>query len=160
MSDRIALTPNISLVFINCFSAFYGGEKVIATYARVSYVICIIYLILQGVGDGSQPLMSRYYGEDDKVRLKEIQKMAYIFAVILAAAGGIVMFLSRAKIGILFGASPEVNAEIAKIVPIFLVSLPFVAITRISTASFYATEKSTLSYILTFIEPSILWTST
>lgn len=33
----LALTPNISLVIIN--------------------------LILQGVGDGSQPLMSKYYGE-------------------------------------------------------------------------------------------------
>ena len=152
----LALTPNISLVFINRFSASYGGEKAIATYACVSYIICIIYLILQGVGDGSQPLMSRYYGENDKARLKGIQKMAYIFAVILAITGGIIMFFSRSNIGILFGSSPEVNSEIAEIVPIFLVSLPFVAITRISTASFYATEKSVLSYILTFIEPIMM----
>lgn len=62
----LALTPNISLVFINRFSASYGGEKAIATYACVSYIICIIYLILQGVGDGSQPLMSRFYGEKDQ----------------------------------------------------------------------------------------------
>ncbi len=37
--------------------------------------------------------------------------------------------------------------------PIFLVSVPFVAIVRITTASFYATEKSVYSYVLTFIEP-------
>ena len=72
----LALTPNISLVFINRFSASYGGEKAIATYACVSYIICIIYLILQGVGDGSQPLMSRYYGENDKASLKGIQFLA------------------------------------------------------------------------------------
>lgn len=53
----------------------------------------------------------------------------------------------------MFGASSEVNIEIAKIIPIFLVSVPFVAINRITTASFYATEKSTFSYVLTFIEP-------
>ena len=51
------------------------------------------------------------------------------------------------------GASGEVNEEIAKIMPIFLVSVPFVAIVRITTASFYATEKSVYSYVLTFIEP-------
>ena len=45
------------------------------------------------------------------------------------------------------------NEEIAKIMPIFLVSVPFVAIVRITTASFYATEKSVYSYVLTFIEP-------
>ncbi len=43
--------------------------------------------------------------------------------------------------------------EIVKIMPVFLVSVPFVAVLRITTASFYATEKSTFSYILTFIEP-------
>ena len=48
------------------------------------------------------------------------------------------------------------NLEIAKIMPIFLVSVPFVAITRIATASFYATEKSVLSYILTFLEPVLM----
>ena len=34
--------------------------------------------------------------------------------------------------------------------------MPFVAITRITTASFYATEQSGLSYILTFIEPVLM----
>lgn len=152
----LALTPNISLVLINRFSASYGGEKAMATYACVSYIICIIYLILQGVGDGSQPLMSRYYGEKDKESLKETCTMAYIFAVILAVIGEIIMYVSRTNIGVLFGTSTEVSHEIAEIVPIFLVSLPFIAITRIATAGFYATEKSGLSYILTFIEPMLM----
>lgn len=149
----LALTPNISLVLINRFSASYGGQKAIATYACISYVICVIYLILQGVGDGSQPLMSQYYGEKNTESLKLIQKMAYRFAIFLAIVGVVIMYMIRTNVGILFGASTEVSHEIAKIVPIFLVSLPFIAITRISTASFYATEKSALSYILTFIEP-------
>lgn len=51
------------------------------------------------------------------------------------------MYVNRANIGGVFGASYEVSIEISKIVPIFLVSLPFVAITRIATAGFYATEK-------------------
>lgn len=149
----LALTPNISLVLINRFSASYGGEKAIATYACISYVICIIYLVLQGVGDGSQPLMSRYYGEKNTAALKDTRKTAYIFAIFLAALGCVIMLAVRTSIGTLFGSSEEVSGEIAKIMPIFLVSVPFVAITRIATASFYATEKSILSYILTFIEP-------
>ncbi len=152
----LALTPNISLVLINRFSAFYGGDKAIATYACISYIICIIYLILQGVGDGSQPLMSRYYGEKDEKDLAEVKRMAYIFAIFLALIGCAIMFIGRNHIGILFGSSDFVNGEIAKIIPIFLISVPFVAITRISTAAFYATEKATLSYILTFIEPVLM----
>ena len=152
----LALTPNISLVIINRFSASYGGEKAIATYACISYIICIIYLILQGVGDGSQPLMSKYYGEKRTADLAEVKRMAYTFAVMLAFVGCIIMYLSRGHIGTLFGSSDAVNTEISKIMPIFLVSVPFVAITRISTAGFYATEKAVLSYILTFIEPVLM----
>lgn len=152
----LALTPNISLILINRFSASYGGEKAIATYACISYIICIIYLILQGVGDGSQPLMSKYYGERKNRDLANVKRMAYIFAIILALFGCAVMFFGKWHIGELFGSSEAVNAETAKIIPIFLISVPFVAITRISTAGFYATEKAALSYILTFIEPILM----
>lgn len=152
----LSLTPNISLILINRFSASYSGEKAIATYACISYIICIIYLILQGVGDGSQPLMSRYYGEKRSKDLAEVKRMAYIFALFLALIGCVAMFFGRWYIGKLFGSSDTVNAETAKIIPIFLISVPFVAITRISTAGFYATEKATLSYILTFIEPILM----
>lgn len=55
--------------------------------------------------------------------------------------------------GVLFGVSYEVNREVAHILPIFLVSVLFVAITRITMADLYATEESLLSYILTYIEP-------
>ena len=152
----LALTPNISLVIINRFSVIYGGDEAIATYACISYIICIIYLILQGVGDGSQPLMSKYYGEKNSERLKNICKLAYCFAIFLAFVGCIAMAVLRYNIGALFGASPEVNKNVADIIPIFLVSVPFVAIIRIATASFYATEQSLLSYILTFIEPFLM----
>lgn len=121
----LTMTPNISLIIINRFSIFYGGDQAVAVYACIAYIICIVYLIFQGVGDGSQPIISRYYGEKDLV-------------------------------GVLFGSSAEVNARIAEILPIFLISVPFVPVTRVTTASFYATEESILSYILTYIEPVLM----
>lgn len=149
----LAMSPNISLIIINRFSMSYGGEPAVATYACIAYVICIIYLILQGVGDGSQPLLSKHYGEKNFDRLKNTRKMAYGFAMFLSLVGCVIMYLTKESLGALFGASDSVNTEIAKIMPVFLVSVPFVAILRITTASFYATEKSVFSYVLTFIEP-------
>lgn len=149
----LSLTPNISLVLINRFSADYGGESAIATYACISYIICIVYLILQGVGDGSQPLMSKYYGERNFNELHKVNKSAYSFAMLLSLVGVILLFFSKGQIGGLFGSSEEVNRNISNILPVFLVSVPFVAISRIATASFYATEQTVLSYVLTFVEP-------
>ena len=152
----LAMSPNISLIIINRFSASYGGESAIAVYACIAYMICIIYLIFQGVGDGSQPLISRCYGEGDFARLKNIRRLAYAFAMLLAVIGCVVMYLTRGSLGLLFGTSNDVNVEVAKIIPIFLISVPFVAVTRVTTASFYASEKSALSYLLTFIEPVLM----
>ena len=124
-------------------------------YIVSHFLICIVYLLLQGVGDGSQPLMSRFYGAGEKKSLKQTKTLAYEFAMALAVIGGLLIYLLRGKFGLLFGSSAEVNAGVTAVMPIFLVSVPFDAITRVSTAAFYATEKSVL-YILTFIEPVIM----
>ena len=152
----LAMSPNISLVIINRFSASYGGERAVATYACISYVICIIYLILQGVGDGCQPLISRYYGERDRIKLLAVRRSAYGAALLLSAAGCAILYLARGGLGALFGSSGAVNAEIAKVMPVFLAPVPFVAVLRITTASFYAAEKSGLSYLLTFMESLLM----
>lgn len=87
------------------------------------------------------------------MNLKSTRRLAYGFAFALSVIRCIILYLTKGSLGVLFGASSEVNLEIARIMPIFLVSVPFVAILRITTASFYATEKSVYSYVLTFIEP-------
>lgn len=150
------MSPNLSSIIINRFSASYGGEPAIAAYACIAYMICIIYLIFQGVGDGSQPLISRCYGEQDFARMRGFRRLAYGFAMLLAVIGCILLYVTRDSLGLLFGASQEVNIEVAEIIPIFLVSVPFVAVTRVTTASFYASEKSALSYVLTFVEPVLM----
>ena len=153
----LTMSPNISLIIINRFSVSYGGEPAVATYACIAYAICIVYLILQGVGDGSQPLLSRHYGEKNFDKLKSTRKLAYEFALFLSLISCIIMYLIKGNLGALFGASNIVNAEIAKIMPVFLVSVPFVAVLRITTASFYATEKSVFSYVLIFMEPLFMF---
>ena len=66
--------------------------------ACIAYVICIIYLILQGVGDGSQPLISQCYGERNWGDLKFVRKLAYGFAFVLSAAGCVIMYLTRGSL--------------------------------------------------------------
>ena len=149
----LAMSPNISLMIINKFSAIYGGEAAVACYACIAYILCILDLVLQGVGDGSQPLISKHYGASDFPRMKATRAFAYAFALALSAIGGMLMFAGRAQFGLWFGTSAQVNAEVARIMPIFLVSVPFVAVTRITTSAFYASERTSLSYILTFAEP-------
>lgn len=44
-----------------------------------------VWVLGQGVGDGSQPLISRHYGERDFKKLRDVRKLAYGFSMLLYA---------------------------------------------------------------------------
>ena len=80
----LSLSPMISLLFMNRFCLSYGGETAVASYACIAYGLTIVYLLMQGVGDGSQPLMSLHYGEGKTKEVDRVRNMAYATAWVLA----------------------------------------------------------------------------
>lgn len=105
------------------------------------------------MGDGSQQLISQYYGEKDQSSVRATRKLAYLTAAVITVVCMVGVYLARAKIGILFGASAETNAGVIQYLPFFLATLLFLAFVRITTSYFYATEKNALSYLLVYAEP-------
>ena len=149
----LTFSPTLTMLFMNRFLLLYGNEKDVAVYGCIGYIISILYLLLQGVGDGSQPLLSRYYGENDPLSAKGTLRLAYTAAGVLTLVCMAGVYLARTKIGVLFGASPEANTEVAQYLPYVLATLLFLAYVRITTSYFYATEKTALSYVLVYAEP-------
>ena len=106
-----------------------GGDALTlakAVHVAVRKVItAIIYLLLQGVGDGCQPLISRYYGERNEADGRRMRSLAYRTALVVSAACMAAVFLAREKVGVLFGASETANAGVAQVLPYFLSTLLF-----------------------------------
>lgn len=149
----LTFSPIITILFMNRFLLLYGDEQAVAVYGCIGYITAILYLLLQGVGDGSQPLISRYYGADDRDSVRAVRRLAYLTAVVVTVVCMIGVYLARAKVGVLFGASQEANAGVIRYLPLFLAPLLLLAFVRITTSYFYATEKNGLSYLLVYAEP-------
>ena len=113
-------------------------------------------LLLQGVGDGCQPLLSRYYGAGDRVRMRAVRRLAYGFAFGTAGVCILLLFILRRQLPRLFGASPETVEAVARTLPIFLAGLVFAAFLRITTSCFYAEERNGFAYALIYGEPFLL----
>lgn len=145
--------PIITIIFMNRFLMQYGGGNAVAVYACISYVMAIVYLLLQGVGDGSQPLFSRYYGERATAKMKQVSGLAYKTAAFIAVICMIALYIARNGIGTLFGASEIVTESVASVIPIFLITLLFLSYVRVTTSHLYATDKSIQSYLLVYAEP-------
>lgn len=153
----LSFSPNITLILVNKSAALTGGEAAVTYYATVSYISCVIMLLLQGVSDGSQPLVSLAYGEGKIERTFKVRNLAYRFAMAVSLVSMALMFLARGEAAKLFGASAEVAAEVAVILPIFLAGYAFVSVSRVATAYFYATGKNVWAYILIYGEPAFLF---
>ena len=150
-----AMAPYIVILIMNKSAESYGGDVAVASYAIVSYVVSFIQLLLQGIGDGCQPLMSFYIGlkEDDNVL--KTRNLAYKFAGLIAAICAITVVLLRNKIPVLFGASDKALPITSSILPVFAISFIFLSFLRITTSYFYATKKNIYAYILIYGEPII-----
>lgn len=151
----VTFIPMVSQLFMNRFSIRYGGELAVASYACIGYVFAIVCLLVQGVGDGSQPLVSQYYGEKDTRAVLWTRRMAYGTAFALAALCMVGLYAARGFIGPLFGASQAATQTVAAAMPIFLSGYLFLAFSRVTTAAFYATEKVGCSYALVYMEPIV-----
>lgn len=149
----LTFSPMITLLLMNRFLLLYGSEQAVAVYGCIGYVTSIIYLLLQGVGDGCQPLISLYYGKNDRAGVKHTVRAAYITALAISFVCMVGVFFARGKVGVLFGASGETNTGVIRYLPYFLAPMLFLAFVRITTSYYYATEKNILSYTLVYAEP-------
>ncbi len=152
----LSMTPSIILIIINNYSGIYGGNTAIAVYACIAYIVCVIAMILQAVGEGAQPLFSLYFGGNKLPALYFTRYLAYKNAILYAIIGGIALYLLRDHIGPMFGASDIVSAQVADVIFIFAIGLPFIGYVRVTTECFYATEFNKYSYILTYMEAILL----
>lgn len=149
----LTYSSTITLLLMNRFLLIYGDEQSVAIYSCISYITAIIYLLLQGVGDGCQPLISLYYSEQKDEDVIQTRRIAYLTAIIISVICIVVVFLTRNKIGLLFGASASANDGVAKYLPLFLATILFLSFVRITTSYLCATKQVKLSYLLVYAEP-------
>ena len=124
----LTLSPNIVIIIINKSAIAYGGELAVSCYAVVSYVICVAQLLMQGIGDGAQPLIG---------------------SVIL-------LYLTRSRMAGVFGVSESVEKLYGTVILYFAAGLIFAAFLRVTTSYFYAVEQNLEAYVLIYGEPLLL----
>ena len=152
----LTLVPTLVVVILNISALEYGGNAAVSCYAVVNYVVCVVQYLMQGVGDGSQPLISTYYGEGNGKNVRNSVALSYITALVTAFICLPAVYLLRNAIPQLFGSSPSVAADAAHVLSLFVWAFPCIAIMRVSTAYFYATKTNVFAYILIYSEPVVL----
>ncbi|WP_052446709.1 MATE family efflux transporter [Candidatus Soleaferrea massiliensis] len=153
----LTFAPNITLILVNKSAMIHGGENAVTGFATIGYISGVVFLLLQGISDGSQPLISLLYGQGDAANAKKVRNMAFQFAAATAGVCMAVLFLLRNRAAVLFGASEQVVRMVGGMLPLFLAGYLFVSFSRTAVSYFYATEKNRFASCLIYGEPVLLF---
>ena len=152
----LTFSPNLTLIFVNKSAVLAGGDSAVACYAAISYLTCVVLLLIQGVTDGSQPLLSLAHGRGDGTGVLTLRGMTWRAALAVAAVCAGALFLLRGQAASLFGASPAVTAQTAAALPVFLPGLLCAALSRTATSYCYAVQRDRTAALLIYGEPAVL----
>lgn len=145
--------PNFILILVNKYATMYGGEIAVAAYTAVSYVTFMIMRLVQGVGDGAQPLFSFYQGSGEQKLERKTLNISFIIVTSLGIFLTLICILFRNPVSNLFGLSNEAKPIFKTCLTIMVSSSIAVAITRILLSYFYAKELNLFAAILVYGEP-------
>lgn len=152
----MTLIPNLIVVILNKSAIYHGGIVAVSAYAITSYVVYIVQLFLQGIGDGSQPMVSRYFGAKKKEALQKIRFLSYALSLGVGVTSAVLLYWSREYIPHLFGSSEPAAEMYRRSLPYFLVGILFVSILRVCISYLYAINRSKYASILIYGEPVVL----
>ncbi len=152
----LCFIPSLTILIINRQAATYGGTTAIAAFAVISYVLSIGQLLLQGVGEGTQPLISFSYGAKDTKAVKTFRRWTYYMAFAVGILATIIIILLRDPIAGFFGVSTETAKVLQTALPLCALSLPLYAFSRVTTEYFNAIKKSRSSAVMVYGEAFVL----
>lgn len=153
----LSFAPNIILILVNLNAVQHGGDFAVTCYAPISYITYTVMLLLQGVSDGCQPLVSLFYGKGEGKQAQQIYRMSRNFSLLVGGAALLFLVTKARQVIELFGTSPKVTEYVVEILPVFLLGLLFAGVSRAVISFFYATEKNVKAYLLIYGESFLLF---
>ncbi len=153
----LTLCPEVTILLMNRFFISFSSVDSVAAFAVITYLASIVYMLLQGVGDGAQPLFSDSYGRGSMKEAGRYRFMAYIAAEIIAAVCLAALCLTKDVTGMLFGASETVQGIVSDMMLPVTAGFLFVAVSRVVISFFYATKDPVKSAVITYSEVIFLF---
>ncbi len=156
---RVALSPfgltylpSVTIILMNLQTLRYGGEEAVSAYAVLAYIISFMELLVQGIGDGSQPLLSVSEGKKDQKSLRLYARLTFSLSITLGIAGAVLFYFCRNLTPVLYGTSKEAAGYISYAAPAFALIMAFYGLTKPAVSYLYATHKILRSNLLVYGE--------
>ena len=152
----LSFSPSLIVIFCNWQCLRYGGEVAVAAYSVIAYVLAPAQNLMQGVGDGIQPLISFCKGGELYKSMRILIRKAVLLVLLISVVLFVAMIPGSWMLPIIFGVSSEAAAIVEHAMLIFSIAFPLIGLARLFSAYFYAVKESRFSTLLVYLDPIVL----
>ena len=143
------ISSGVTTMVFNFLILGLAGNTGIAAYGVVANVAIVGTAVFNGISQGSQPLLSDYYGRNDGRSVRKILRLSMITGI--TAAVLIILFTNLAPEQIVAAFNSENNAEMASYavfgVRLYFTGFLFAGFNIIGTGFLSATESAAWAFL-------------
>lgn len=153
-----------SCVTTLCFNILilqYAGNVGVAAYGVIANFALVTTAVFNGIAQGSQPLISRFYGANDKPSAAKVLRLAVITAEIAAAVSFLSAFFFAPQFTALFNSenSPEMAAYATEGIRLYFIGFFFAGFNIIASGFFGASANALPSAVISVMRGFIAITA-
>lgn len=151
MSSGITeFSSGIIIFFFNQAILAYIGEGALVSYTIISYVNTIVIMSMAGIAQGSQPLISYYYGKGVFDKCVKLLKYGIVFGGVLSAAATVFCWLGADMIvGMFISAeNQELRMYSVQVFRIFVLSFLIAGYNVVIGGYFTSVERAGFATII------------
>lgn len=151
----LSLMPPLITVFNNWQCLAYGGTLAVSAYAVINYFTASVLLLLEGIGEGMQPLISFCNGAQNFKAMVRIRNKGLLAIMVFSAVFLLIAVPARTMLPQLFSTSAETAAIIHSALPILCVAFPLMGLGKLFSSYFYASGETKFSMLLVYCDPLV-----
>ncbi|MDO4482202.1 MAG: MATE family efflux transporter [Bacillota bacterium] len=152
----LTILPSISILLINLQALRMGGDTAVAAYAVISYVLSIIQLIIQGISEGAQPILSFNTGKGERPVVLKTAALTFAINIAVGLTGAVCLIYFSGTIAFLYNTGPETTMLLLEIMPVFAAVMPLYGFSRTTADFLYAVNRPFGASVIVYSEGLIL----
>jgi Na+-driven multidrug efflux pump len=139
----------ITTIVFNMLILKFAGNIGVAAYGVVANASMVAVAIFNGVSQGSQPLLSDYYGKGERDKSRKIIKLAIATSIVLAVIIIVAMYFGAGVVTAIFNGenNQEFTAYAVHGIRLYFTGFLFAGFNIVGTGILSATESAKSAFI-------------
>ncbi|EEB36159.1 MATE efflux family protein [Anaerococcus hydrogenalis DSM 7454] len=151
-------TSGIVMFVFNLLILGISGNLGVAAFGIISVISLVVIAIYTGLSQGIQPIISHYYGKNDKEKLEKILKYGLLTEIFLSLIIYITIYFGRDLFASFYNEEGNIILQGYAIqgMVLYFLACPFIGINIVTSTFFASTEKVKLSQIISLSRGAIV----